>query len=158
MEQASSKTDQQLTAVLHERGQRVTPQRLVINRALRELDRHVTVEEVMAAVADKLPNVSLPTVYSALDLFEDLGLVHRVGIRHGAVLYDPKPEPHDHMVCDRCGKVEDLQAGVELDGALFRARRGGFEARRAEVRINGLCADCARREASRRRRALPNAG
>ena len=136
-------TDKQLSAVLHERGQRVTPQRLVINRALRELDRHVTAEEVMALVADRLPNVSPPTVYAALELFEDLGLVHRIGVRNGAVLYDPRPEPHDHIVCDRCGKVEDIDAGVELDGALFRAGRGGFKARRAEVRINGLCAACA---------------
>jgi len=72
--------DEQLTAVLHERGQRVTPQRLVINRALRELDRHVTADEVLAAVARRLPNVSLPTVYSTLELFEELGLVHRVGV------------------------------------------------------------------------------
>jgi Fe2+ or Zn2+ uptake regulation protein len=136
--------DEQLSAVLHDRGQRVTPQRLVINRALRELDRHVTAEEVLAAVADRLPNVSLPTVYSTLDLFEELGLVHRIGVSQGALLYDPRPEPHDHMVCDNCGKVEDLQAGVELDRALFRAKRGGFRPRRAEVRINGLCADCAR--------------
>ena len=135
--------DEQLTAVLHERGQRVTPQRLVINRALRELDRHVTADEVLAAVARRLPNVSLPTVYSTLELFEELGLVHRVGVSQGALLYDPRPEPHDHMVCDNCGKVEDVHAGVELKRALDRAKRGGFTPRRAEVRINGLCADCA---------------
>jgi Fe2+ or Zn2+ uptake regulation protein len=137
-------TDEQLTAVLHDRGQRVTPQRLVINRALRELDRHVTAEEVLASVADRLPNVSLPTVYSALELFEDLGLVHRIGVSQGALLYDPRPEPHDHMVCDNCGKVEDIHAGVELQPAFARAKRGGFAPRRAEVRINGLCADCSR--------------
>ncbi|HEX4760510.1 MAG TPA: Fur family transcriptional regulator [Thermoleophilaceae bacterium] len=142
--EATALNDKQLTAVLHERGQRVTPQRLVINRALRELDTHVTAEEVLAAVADRLPNVSLPTVYSTLDLFEELGLVHRIGVSQGALLYDPRPQPHDHMVCDNCGKVEDLQGGVELDRALFRAKRGGFRPRRAEVRINGLCADCAR--------------
>lgn len=136
--------DLQLSAVLHERGQRVTPQRLVINRALRELNRHVTAEEVLAAVEHRLPNVSLPTVYATLDLFEDLGLVRRLGVRQGAVLYDPRPDPHDHMVCDRCGRIEDLDAGVKLDGALFRAKRGGFTPKRAEVRINGLCADCAR--------------
>jgi Fe2+ or Zn2+ uptake regulation protein len=137
-------TDEQLTAVLHDRGQRVTPQRLVINRALRELDRHVTAEEVLASVADRLPNVSLPTVYSTLELFEDLGLVHRIGVSQGALLYDPRPEPHDHMVCDNCGKVEDIHAGVELEAAFARAKRGGFAPRRAEVRINGLCADCSR--------------
>jgi Fe2+ or Zn2+ uptake regulation protein len=137
-------TDEQLSTVLHERGQRVTSQRIVINRALRELDRHVTAEEVLASVSDRLPGVSLPTVYSTLELFEDLGLVHRIGVSQGALLYDPRPQPHDHMVCDNCGKVEDLQAGVELDRAVFRAKRGGFHPRRAEVRINGLCADCAR--------------
>src|SRR2546429_986910 len=145
METASTPlTDSQLSAVLHARGQRVTPQRLVINRALHELNRHVTAEEVLASVTDRLPNVSAPTVYSTLELFEDLGLVHRLGVRQGAVLYDPRPDPHDHMVCDRCGKIEDLDAGVELDGALFRAERGGFVPKRAEIRISGLCSDCAR--------------
>jgi Fe2+ or Zn2+ uptake regulation protein len=137
-------TDKELSAVLHERGQRVTPQRLVIHRALRELDRHVTAEEVLAAVADRLPNVSLPTVYSALELFEDLGMVRRLDVRQGAVLYDPRPGPHDHMVCDRCGRIQDISAGVNLDGAVFRAKRAGFSPVRAEVRINGLCADCSR--------------
>jgi Fe2+ or Zn2+ uptake regulation protein len=129
---------------LRERGQRVTSQRLVMNRALQELGTHVTAEEVLESVADRLPNVSLPTVYSTLELFEDLGLVHRVGVRHGALLYDPRPEPHDHMVCDRCGKVEDLDGGIKLSRALERASSTGFTPNRAEVRINGLCSDCSR--------------
>jgi Fe2+ or Zn2+ uptake regulation protein len=136
-------SDDQLGAILRERGQRVTSQRLVMNRALRELNRHVTAEEVLESVEDRLPGVSLPTVYSTLELFEELGLVHRIGVRQGALLYDPRPEPHDHMVCDRCGKVEDLHAGIELGAALARAKRGGFRPARAEVRINGLCGDCA---------------
>ena len=144
---AAPTNDRELSAVLHARGQRVTPQRLVIHRALRELDRHVTADEVLAAVAHRLPNVSLPTVYSALELFEELGVVRRIGVAQGAVFYDPRPEPHDHTVCDRCGRIEDLDAGVTLDGALERARRGGFRAARAEVRVNGLCRDCARAQA-----------
>ena len=140
--------DQQLSAVLHQRGQRVTPQRLVIHRALRELDDHATAEEVLDAVEDKLPNVSLPTVYSTLELFEQLGVVRRLGVVQGAVLYDPRPDPHDHLVCERCGRIEDLDAGVELAGALRRARRRGFQATRAEVRISGICSDCVR-DASR---------
>src|SRR5215467_14280106 len=113
----TSLSDAELSAVLRERGQRVTSQRLVMNRALQELGTHVTAEEVLDSVADRLPNVSLPTVYSTLELFEDLGLVRRIGVRHGALLYDPRPEPHDHMVCDRCGKVEDLDGGIKLSGA-----------------------------------------
>lgn len=136
-------TDAELSAVLHERGQRVTPQRLVINRALHELNRHVTAEEILASVTERLPNVSPPTVYSTLELFEDLGVVRRLGVRHGAVVYDPRSEPHDHMMCDRCGKIEDLDGGTRLAGAIKRAVDAGFAPRRAEVRINGLCSDCA---------------
>jgi Fe2+ or Zn2+ uptake regulation protein len=141
---STSLTDVQLSAVLHERGQRVTPQRLVINRALHELNRHVTADEVLTSVAERLPNVSAPTVYSTLELFEDLGVVRRLGVSHGAVVYDPRPDPHDHMVCDRCGKIEDLDGGVRLSPAIERASDAGFTPRRAEVRVNGLCADCAR--------------
>jgi Fe2+ or Zn2+ uptake regulation protein len=145
MERSSTPlSDAQLSAVLHKRGQRVTPQRVVINRALHELNRHVTADEVLASVAERLPNVSAPTVYSTLELFEDLGLVRRLGVQHGAVVYDPRPEPHDHMVCDRCGKIEDLDGGMRLSRAVQRAADAGFRPRRAEVRITGLCADCAR--------------
>src|SRR5256885_9421234 len=116
--------DTELITALHERGQRVTPQRLVIHRALRELDRHATADELLDAVEERLPNVSLPTVYSTLELFEQLGMVRRLGVSQGAVRYDPRPDQHDHMVGDRCGKIDDLDAGVELDGALVRAKRG----------------------------------
>src|ERR671935_1295151 len=96
-------TDAQLSAVLHGRGQRVTPQRLVINRALHELNRHVTADEVLTSVAERLPNLSLPTVYSTLELFEDLGVVRRVALGSGPVLWDPRPVQHEHFACRRCG-------------------------------------------------------
>jgi Fe2+ or Zn2+ uptake regulation protein len=135
--------DQQLGAVLRERGQRVTSQRLLIYRALRELDRHLTAEEVLEAVGESLPNVSLPTVYSTLELFEELGLVRRLGVTQGAVLYDPRTDPHHHRVCDRCGAIEDLDVDVSLDAALADAGSADFRPQRAEVLVHGRCADCA---------------
>ncbi|MGH2942821.1 MAG: Fur family transcriptional regulator, partial [Solirubrobacteraceae bacterium] len=68
----------ELSTALRERGMRVTPQRVVLHRALHELDRHVTADELLDAVADRLPNVSLPTIYATLDLLEELGMVRRV--------------------------------------------------------------------------------
>ncbi|HEY2715920.1 MAG TPA: Fur family transcriptional regulator [Solirubrobacterales bacterium] len=135
--------EQDLAAALRERGLRVTPQRLFIYRALVDLDRHVSAEGVLAAVGESLPNVSLPTVYSTLDLFEEMGLVRRLGVTQGAVLYDPRPDPHNHRVCDRCGAIEDFDADLDFAPALRRARRGGFQAGRAEIVVHGLCARCA---------------
>src|SRR3954452_3352489 len=91
--------DTQLIDVLHARGQRVTPQRLVINRTLQDLNRHVSAEEVLGAVEERLPNVSLPTVYSTLELLGQLGLVRRVGPAGGRVLFDPRLDQHPPPGC-----------------------------------------------------------
>jgi Fe2+ or Zn2+ uptake regulation protein len=135
--------DHNLVAALRERGQRVTPQRLLIHRALRDLDRHVTAEEVLGTVSDRLPNASLPTVYATLDLFEEMGIVRRVPAAGGATLFDPRTEPHQHLSCRECGRVEDLDVALDAGRALRAARRRGFKADRAELVITGLCDRCA---------------
>ena len=136
--------DSQLESALRERGMRVTPQRVLINRALRELDRHVTADEVLAAVSQRLPNASLPTVYATLDLLEELGMVRRVAARSGAALYDPRTDEHQHLVCRACGRVEDIDVAVDSASAFRAARRGGFEPSDAELVVSGVCGSCAK--------------
>src|SRR3954470_6567733 len=106
--------DSQLIEALRGRGQRVTPQRLVIHRLLRERNRHVGADELLEAVEERLPNVSLPTVYSTLELFEELGLVRRVGSVGGRVLWDSRLDDHHHAACARCGKVEDIDVPLDV--------------------------------------------
>jgi Fe2+ or Zn2+ uptake regulation protein len=136
-------TDTQLESALRERGLRVTPQRVLIHRAVRELDRHVTADEVLDAVSARLPNASLPTVYSTLELLDEMGMVRRLAARSGAALYDPRIDEHQHVVCRRCGRVEDLDVPVDSVRALRAARKRGFEPSDAELVVSGLCADCA---------------
>jgi Fur family transcriptional regulator, stress-responsive regulator len=135
-------TDTPLTEALRARGQRVTPQRLVIHRILREQNRHVSVEEVQSLVSDRLPNVSLPTVYATLELLEELGLVRRVGEIGGRVLFDSRLDDHHHAVCERCGRIEDIDAPLDAGPALEAAGRAGFEGARAGLLVTGLCARC----------------
>lgn len=143
----SQTADERLRTELHSRGQRVTPQRLLIHRALVELDRHATAEEVLQRVSGTLPNFSLPTVYATLDLLEELGIVRRVSARHGATLYDPRREPHHHLLCNRCGRVEDLDMDLDVSPALRRARREGFQPAAAELVVTGVCSACSGRQA-----------
>jgi len=137
-------TETELASALRARGQRVTSQRLVIHRALRDLDRHVSAEQVLAAVQPRLPGVSLPTIYATLELFEQLGVVRRISAP-GTVLYDPRPSDHHHLVCRRCGAVADLDTRVDLSPALRAGRRRGFSADHAEVVVSGECARCRKR-------------
>jgi Fe2+ or Zn2+ uptake regulation protein len=133
--------EDELSTALRERGMRVTPQRIVLHRALHELDRHVTADELLEAVADRLPNVSLPTIYATLDLLEELGMVRRVQ-RAGTTLYDPRIESHHHLVCTICGSIEDLDSDLGTDGLERAAARHGFEHERIEAIVHGRCAKC----------------
>lgn len=134
--------DTDLIERLRARGQRVTSQRLVINRMLRARDQHVTAEEVLGAVTRTLPGTSLPTVYATLELFEQLGIVRRVNAGGGAVLFDSRTVDHHHLICGTCGAVEDLDAPVDFDGVMRAARRSGFAPDRASLVVDGVCASC----------------
>ena len=137
--------DTALVEALRARGQRVTSQRLVIHRLLRERAGHVSADDVLAAVADRLPNVSLPTVYATLELLEELGLVRRVGFVGGRVLYDSRLDEHHHAACSVCGRVEDVDAPVDVAPAVEAAGRAGFAELRAGLVVSGVCRDCGAR-------------
>jgi Fe2+ or Zn2+ uptake regulation protein len=132
-----------LATALRERGQRATPQRLAIARALRDMDRHVTAEQIFGEVSARMPGVSLPTVYATLELLEELGLARRVPSEGGAVVYDPRADDHHHLVCRRCGAITDLDAPVDAAPLLAAARDAGFSPDASHVVVRGLCADCA---------------
>ena len=132
---------QDLRTALRERGMRVTPQRVVVHRALLELDRHVTADELLDAVTDRLPSVSLPTIYATLELLEELDMVRRVQ-RAGTTLFDPRTEAHHHLVCTTCGSVEDLDFDLDGAGLEHAAARHGFAHERVEALVHGRCRNC----------------
>jgi Fur family ferric uptake transcriptional regulator/Fur family peroxide stress response transcriptional regulator len=136
--------DAELAALLRDRGLRATSQRVVMHRLLRDRDRHVSAEELLSEASERLPGVSLPTVYATLELFEQLGIVTRVNGGGGTLLWDTRPEAHGHMICRRCGRIEDLEVSLDLGRASRSAARAGFDPDRAEVVVSGLCASCAR--------------
>jgi Fur family transcriptional regulator, stress-responsive regulator len=140
---ARPSSDQQLTERLRKRGLRATSQRLVMHRLLRERNRHLSAEELLDEASSRLPGISLPTVYSTLELFEDLGIVRRVKDGGGRLLWDTRGDDHHHLVCRRCGRVEDIDTPLHLEGARRSAKRMGFAPDHAEVVVSGLCAACA---------------
>jgi Fur family transcriptional regulator, peroxide stress response regulator len=127
--------DQVLTEALRTRGQRVTLPRLMVHRVVALQPQHVTAERIH----EELPSLSFATIYSTLDLLEELGLVRRVSTLEGAAVYDSRTDPHGHALCRRCGKLFDLDPG-EVAGAA----PAGFSVEQTTIQMVGLCADCAR--------------
>lgn len=135
-------TEELFCTTLRSRGQRVTPQRLAIAAVLRDLRQHATAEEIHGLVGARVPGISLPTVYSTLDLLEELGAVRRVLTDGGTALFDARTDEHHHAICRRCGAVVDLEAASDAAALLDAARLAGFAPDDAQVVVRGVCARC----------------
>ncbi len=133
--------DTRLVGQLRAAGLRVTPQRLALHRILAGSHRHVTAEGLLREASSELPGLALPTVYSTLELFADLGVVRRVAAP-GAARYDTDPTPHDHFTCTRCGALFDLDTSASRAAARKAAEAGGHRVDSATVVVSGHCASC----------------
>jgi Fe2+ or Zn2+ uptake regulation protein len=131
-----------LRATLRGRGRRMTAQRAAVYEALCGAADHPTAEALFFAVRDRLPGISLATVYNTLETLVEGGLAVKI-LGEGAARYDPVCAPHGHTRCAACGILANLPerdiatvlAGVPLPT--------GFVARSVTMEVDGLCADCA---------------
>jgi Fe2+ or Zn2+ uptake regulation protein len=85
-------------------------------------------------VRRQVPNISLATVYKALEALVDAGVAHRLADDAGPARYDGRSDAHYHLRCERTGQVEDLPLPYDaslldkLDPTLVESlRRRGFE-------------------------------
>jgi Fur family peroxide stress response transcriptional regulator len=134
--------DRELTAALRSRGHRVTLPRLVVHRHVRRRGGHLTAEQVHTELARDLPSLSPATIYATLDLLDVLGFVRRVSTPGASTVYDPRTDPHHHVICRRCGRIADLEATVDASAAERAAAAVGYRVDRSELQLTGLCADC----------------
>lgn len=137
-----------IEATLRERGYRMTPQRLAIVRIVAEDVRHPTVDQVFETVHERFPTTSRATVYKTFELLKDIGELLEFEFSEGGNRYDAKRvEPHAHVLCDGCGRMEDLEIDV-ADGSLVAeaSANSSFLVTRQRVEFYGLCAKCQMQE------------
>jgi Fe2+ or Zn2+ uptake regulation protein len=127
-------SDQPFADALRSRGQRVTLPRLMVHNFVANAPQHVTADDIHR----EFPTLSFATIYSTLDLLEELGLVRRVSTMEGAAVYDSRTDPHDHALCRNCGRMFDVEPSQVGAGNM----PAGFRVERAQVQFVGLCADC----------------
>lgn len=90
------------------KGLRITPQRYAVYADLLSRQDHPTVEQILATVNTDLPIASKASVYSALTVLREVGLVREVLLDEGVTRYDANVEPHHHFVCRTCGSIVDI--------------------------------------------------
>lgn len=125
---------------------RNTVQQQIIADQLRQLGSHPTVDEVYRSVVSVRPSISKATVYRTLNKMVDMGAAVRVIAGSGAERFDHRTDPHCHVMCVKCGKVEDVSDGAFVDGVdhAAAAEVSGYEVIGHELVFEGVCPACQR--------------
>jgi Fur family transcriptional regulator, peroxide stress response regulator len=132
----------EFVARCRERGIAVTPQRLAVIRVLLASEKHPSADEICAAVRRTHPHVSLATVHRILEQFCEVGEACKVTPLHDVARYDGNVEPHHHVVCVRCRRVQDIEI-PDVDRLLEGTPSlGQFALLRCSLEIDALCRRC----------------
>lgn len=141
-----------LKAVARKAGVKLTHQRLEIFRELAATDEHPDADTLFRAVQQRMPTVSVDTVYRTLWMLHDLGLVTTLGPERSAVRFDANLDPHHHYVCLRCGLVRDFESADLNAMRVPDAVKELGSIADAHVEVRGLCARCQQPAPSRQSR------
>ncbi|MDR0402299.1 MAG: transcriptional repressor [Treponema sp.] len=121
---------------------------------LKETDVHPGAQWIYNRLKPSVPGLSLGTVYRNLNLFREEGLAALVGTVNGEERFDGVTESHPHLVCRRCGAVEDIAVAdpavfEEELASVLASSLGEDENRIREAKIDfrrtlfyGLCTNC----------------
>jgi Fur family ferric uptake transcriptional regulator len=129
---------------LKEAGLKITMPRLKVLQILEQsLEHHLSAEGVYKALLEMGEDVGLATVYRVLTQFEAAGLVRRHHFEGDYSVFElSQEEHHDHLVCVKCGKVEEFVDKIIEERQRLIAKRARFKMTDHALNIYGLCPDC----------------
>lgn len=138
------------TEELKQAGLKATRPRLMILQLLESSEeRHLTAEGIYRTLLDEGEEVGLATVYRVLTQFEQAGLVQRHYFDGERAFFElDEDKHHDHMICMRCGRVEEfVNDDIErLQQEVAAAHN--FKLTEHRMELYGLCANCREKETS----------
>lgn len=131
---------------LRKAGLKVTLPRLKILELLeKSRQRHLSAEDLYKALLESGEDIGLATVYRVLTQFETAGLVNRHHFEGGHSVFElDDGAHHDHIVCVKCGRVDEFVDDVIEKRQKDIARRTGYEMTDHSLYIYGVCSTCNR--------------
>jgi len=137
---------ERMTQALRQAGVKLTHQRLEILQEMARSNRHPDVETIFQAVRQRMPTVSLDTVYRTLWLLLDLGLITTLGPSRERVRFDANMRPHHHFECLRCGATHDFYSREFDNLKIPDSARAWGRVEQAQVEVRGVCLRCQKKE------------
>lgn len=100
---------EELREALKQKGLKVTPQRVAIFEAIRDLGNHPSADNITEYIKKKHPNISVGTVYKVLDCFVANNLLRKVKTEKDIMRYDSVLTPHHHLYCADTDRIVDFE-------------------------------------------------
>jgi Fur family transcriptional regulator, peroxide stress response regulator len=132
----------QLEEGLRQAGVKLTHQRLEICREIASASNHPDAETVFKGVRDRVPTISLDTVYRTLWKLLDLGLISTLGIPRESMRFDGNTAAHHHFICTKCGEARDFYS-EDFDRLQVpdEVKTYGI-LQKTQVEVRGVCLRC----------------
>lgn len=129
---------------LQKAGLKATLPRLKILKFLEETEhRHMSAEDVYKAMLEQGEEIGLATIYRVLTQFESAGLVTRHHFEGGHSVFElDQGHHHDHILCVKCGKVDEFLDETIEERQKIIAKEKGYAITDHSLYIYGVCADC----------------
>lgn len=131
---------------LRDAGLKVTLPRVKILQILEQANpHHMSAEAVYKTLLESGDDVGLATVYRVLTQFEEAGLVNRHNFEGGHSVFElDQGEHHDHMVCVKCGRVDEFVDPTIEKRQAEVASEANFKITDHNLTIYGICAECSK--------------
>ena len=126
---------------------RLTTQRQIILEELGKVTSHPTANEVYDMVRKRLPRIGLGTVYRNLELMADNGIILKLEVGGTQKRFDATVDPHYHIRCLSCGKVNDIEIPVMKDIDKTAAELSHYQVLGHHIEFSGICSECSEQEA-----------
>lgn len=129
---------------LRKAGLKVTLPRLKVLEIMETAEqRHLSAEDVYKALLEMGEEIGLATVYRVLTQFEGAGLVSRLSIEGGHAVFELHDgDHHDHLLCVRCGIIEEFVDEIIEQRQKSIAKENGFQMTDHSLYIYGICKTC----------------
>lgn len=131
-----------LRRTLESHGHRFTVQRAAVYDVLSGTTSHPTADDVFTSVRGDVPDISLATVYKALEAFVSCGVARKLTLGTGPARYDSRTDDHEHIRCLSCGRVQDIEGAGPADWMEGLAGLTRFDVVGYRLELEGYCPDC----------------
>ncbi|QDH19426.1 Fur family transcriptional regulator [Saccharibacillus brassicae] len=120
----------------------LTTQRQAIYDVVRESEDHPTAADVMNRLVERGHSFAYGTVYNSLRYLTDKDLLRELKLGETASRYDARTDDHQHIVCEICGKVDEVTTPIPEEWMVRVAEETGYEVQGAHIVVEGVCGAC----------------